>query len=311
MADWLLHCNPKVWDVWAWWDADEDRDLGTWTVSVHLETIAAGDRFAFWIDGKEAGVYAVGRIASGALFDDSSEYSEFWKQTPAGPVHYVELEAKEYLFDRPIRKAELAADSRFANALILRMPQSKNPVRLQPAEWQAIASRLGGGSSAKPAPIAKGVIVTERVLGTATEETTVTPSRVERVREYREAQLVKRYESSLRRQLFVRTARLPTGERLVVDAYDQADHRLIEAKASVSRQDVRMAIGQLLDYRRHIDRKAGLAVLLPEKPSVDLVELLHENGIDVIHETASGFARLAAHSVQRRADRRPSTARQK
>ena len=101
-----------------------------------------------------------------------------------------------------------------------------------------------------------------------------------------------RYEAWLRRRLVVKTATLQTGERLVVDAYDARERMLIEAKASASRQDVRMAIGQLLDYRRHSDKKASLALLLPDRPTDDLVDLLHGLRVLVIFEAERRFKTL-------------------
>lgn len=89
-----------------------------------------------------------------------------------------------------------------------------------------------------------------------------------------------------------RSVRLPSGERLVCDAYDDASSLLIEAKASTSRQDIRMAIGQLLDYRRHLAPHANLAVLLPALPGDDLVALLQELGIRIIARSGRGFTTM-------------------
>src|SRR4051794_26528419 len=63
MNYWMLQCNPAVWDVFTWWE-ESDGDLGSWTVSRHLDDIRANDNFAFWIGGKEAGVYGLGTIRS-------------------------------------------------------------------------------------------------------------------------------------------------------------------------------------------------------------------------------------------------------
>ena len=56
---------------------------------------------------------------------------------------------------------------------------------------------------------------------------------------------------------------------LYCDLYQPTQKHLIEAKASARREDVRMAIGELLDYE-NLTRAAGLgksklAVLLPER----------------------------------------------
>lgn len=82
------------------------------------------------------------------------------------------------------------------------------------------------------------------------------------------------------------------GERgtFLTDLYDATDNVLYEAKGKASREHVRMAIGQLLDYRRHIKVPDGLrlAILLPEEPSADLRALLETESISLVTQTAAG-----------------------
>jgi hypothetical protein len=83
------------------------------------------------------------------------------------------------------------------------------------------------------------------------------------------------------------------GERsaLLTDPYDATDNVLYEVKSKADRESIRMAIGQLLDYRRHIDAPNGLrlAVLLPSQPSRDLRELLDAENIHLVTQTLEGF----------------------
>ncbi|WP_458087104.1 DNA cytosine methyltransferase [Streptomyces malaysiensis] len=77
---------------------------------------------------------------------------------------------------------------------------------------------------------------------------------------------------------------------LVTDLYDVTDHVLYEAKGTATRKDVRMAIGQLLDYRRHVTpADPQLAILLPSKPNIDLRELLHKEGIALVYRSGGEF----------------------
>jgi len=78
---------------------------------------------------------------------------------------------------------------------------------------------------------------------------------------------------------------------LRADLYDVTDNVLYEAKGTVRRNDVRMAIGQLLDYRRHINVPPGLrlAVLLPGDPGDDLRDLLERENIALVIRTEDGF----------------------
>ena len=63
---------------------------------------------------------------------------------------------------------------------------------------------------------------------------------------------------------------------LETDGWIDETQTLIEAKANTERTSIRMAIGQLLDYQRHhIPKPKNLAVLLPNLPNNDLVDLLH------------------------------------
>lgn len=79
---------------------------------------------------------------------------------------------------------------------------------------------------------------------------------------------------------------------LVPDLYDATDHVLYEAKGLTTRTNVRMAIGQLADYRRHIPHRENLrvAVLLPSEPTDDVRNLLETEGVALIYQIDDGFA---------------------
>ena len=282
---WLLQANPKKWDIWAWWE-DQREDLDTWTIATHTDDVKSNDDFALWISGPQAGVYATGKVRS-AYYGPFKVGGGYWIDPPSGDVYGIDIEPTRYLFDHPILKPDLVSDPDFARSLVLRMPGTANPIPLEPLEWQAIKRRVGGGRiSSKPS--ATSPIISARPLGEVPEDITV-PTRVqEQKRTFREAQLVKRYQAAVGRQLLARSVRLPSGELLVCDALDVASDQLIEAKASASRQDIRMAIGQLLDYRRHLGKSYSLVVLLPEAPSGDVMDLLRSLKIAAIVETSRG-----------------------
>ena len=61
-----------------------------------------------------------------------------------------------------------------------------------------------------------------------------------------------------------------------------------EAKGTVTREAIRMAVGQLLDYSRFVDQ-AKLAVLLPEVPREDLLSFLRNHSIAVIVPRSGGL----------------------
>jgi hypothetical protein len=127
-----------------------------------------------------------------------------------------------------------------------------------------------------------------------TEKAFVNPSREPYEAERREQKLVRDYQTYLERQGHdvCRLKIVPPGEAkpLFSDLYDRTTATLIEAKGSVERGAVRMAIGQLADYSRFVNGGAKeLAVLLPSPPRQDLLELLKSQGITSIWPANGAF----------------------
>jgi hypothetical protein len=99
-----------------------------------------------------------------------------------------------------------------------------------------------------------------------TERAFVNPDREPYELERREAALVQRYRQHLTRRghTVSRLRVVPPGESrpLYSDLWDETDRELIEAKGSVTRDKLREAVGQLLDYGRFADANSH-AVLVP------------------------------------------------
>jgi hypothetical protein len=114
--------------------------------------------------------------------------------------------------------------------------------------------------------------------------------------ERREAALVERYEAWLKeRGHTARRQRIEVPEiawPMYTDIYVETTGELIEAKGSVARAHVRTGLGQILDYERYVEHQSQ-ALLLPTKPSADLVELLVRHDVACIwaNETG-GFERV-------------------
>jgi hypothetical protein len=131
-----------------------------------------------------------------------------------------------------------------------------------------------------------------------TEKTFIAPSHEEREAERKEGKLVKALEAHLTKKghdVF-RLKILPKGEAkpMFCDLRDSTVDSLVEAKGSVSREAIRMAIGQLADYRRFVGSKSTVAILVPEQPRPDLLALLKSQGIEAIWPTADGFEDTAS-----------------
>lgn len=77
---------------------------------------------------------------------------------------------------------------------------------------------------------------------------------------------------------------------LLTDVYDKTDRVLYEAKSSAGRSALRMAVGQLYDYRRHVDVE-GLrcSILLPERPNADLRDFIERAGLGLVFKDGVDF----------------------
>ena len=84
----------------------------------------------------------------------------------------------------------------------------------------------------------------------------------------------------------------PLGEAapLYCDLFDKTASTLYESKGTVTRAAVRMAIGQLADYTRLLEPRPRKAILLPERPRDDLVELARGEQIKVVWRDGDVFA---------------------
>ena len=87
---------------------------------------------------------------------------------------------------------------------------------------------------------------------------------------------------------------LPDGSTIIGDLFDPAIPLLIEAKATSDRPAFRMAVGQLLDYSRHLPNQITgpgqlrCAVLVSVHPDPDLIELARSVNIDVTWRCTDG-----------------------
>ena len=112
-----------------------------------------------------------------------------------------------------------------------------------------------------------------------------------------EAQLQNRYVEFLKNKGFeVGTCTISIPESnapLRVDLVDRTNQKLIEVKAGTTRGYVREAIGQVLDYVFQLKRIGNEvlkpAILLPGKPSEDLIALIDSLNIELIWEEENSF----------------------
>lgn len=119
----------------------------------------------------------------------------------------------------------------------------------------------------------------------------------ENIAERREAALVQNYLADRRRRGLSGLKRLkikPAGETqpLYTDLFSPDENLVIEAKGTVTREAVRSAVGQLLDYRRFLETPNRIAVLLPEQPRPDLLSFLRTYSVEVLYANGDNFVEL-------------------
>jgi hypothetical protein len=121
---------------------------------------------------------------------------------------------------------------------------------------------------------------------TITESTLIEGDREPYTAERREQKLVRDFLALLENQghEVCRLQLRPPGEPapLFCDLYDKTTNTLYEAKGTVARHAVRMAIGQLADYSRLVKPNPRKALLVPQEPRPDLCELLTQEGIAIV-----------------------------
>lgn len=139
-------------------------------------------------------------------------------------------------------------------------------------------------------------VATPMALENPIAETFETQRPTPQVAHRREAALQKRYSQHLTQQghKVCRHKITVSGEpaALYTDLFDLTTGELVEAKADSGRATIRLALGQILDYSRHVEHRTK-AILVPDKPSSDLLELLRGHQVAAIWETDPGhFQRL-------------------
>jgi hypothetical protein len=169
-------------------------------------------------------------------------------------------------------------DGPVRNVIVFRL----QPLDVRPRPGSAELDRAGG-------PGVEDVPVEEQW----TEKAFLAPGQKAGEAERREQELVLAFHEHLLKQSHevVRVKIMPPGEAkpLIPDLFDRTTNTLYEAKGSVERGAIRMALGQLLDYSRFLTPKPRLAVLLPSEPREDLQELLKSAGVHFVWRERKKF----------------------
>ncbi len=245
-----------------------------------------------------------------------------WRMRPLAEVHIARVASLPYDKQEPFWPDEIKEDAAKYNPVIdIEYMQALHSVSMVPgvalSEEASDALYRGGVShqakrvSTNGSPVLSGLKPARRLEPAPTRLAGAAPSApnarlvaVESLRSHRvhvrdrpatvarriEAALVHAYVDRLEaagdevRALLVE---LPGGGSMRNDVINCTRKTLVEAKQAPTREHVRTAIGQILDYERFWKARHR-AVLLPERPGTDLLRLLDTVGIKAIWRKGNG-----------------------
>ncbi len=156
----------------------------------------------------------------------------------------------------------------------------------------AVRIRAGDVSpTARSEKVARPTVSTVPIEARNVDQFTVNHVARTAAAERREQQLVLHYQAHLEGQghKAVRHKYTVDGRSLYCDLYDETSGCLYEAKGDVTRESLRMAVGQLLDYARFYEVAPALAVLLPRRPSEDMFQYLKSVSVAIVFRDADGL----------------------
>ncbi len=140
---WLFQGNPKIYDIL---NALSDSEIGNtihWFVNQNRKRIHKGHLALIWMSGKEAGIYALGRIETAPLImDESEEEKKYWLDSePASNGLTVRISIIRRLINKPVLRTEIKEIPELSSLSILKQPTGTNfPVN--DSEWEIIAGLL-------------------------------------------------------------------------------------------------------------------------------------------------------------------------
>jgi hypothetical protein len=186
-----------------------------------------------------------------------------------GQLEYVD----HYLADAPE-----SGNGPIRSVIVFRL----RPVNLEPGRNRSKVDALGD-------EIVKEVPVEPHL----TETMLIQPNHEPHEAERREQKLVRGYLAYLtgRGHDVCRLQLRPEGEAAPIfcDLFDKTTNTVVEAKGSIARPAIRMAIGQLADYARLLETPPRRAILVPMEPRPDLLRLAESENVEVLWPGGPGF----------------------
>ena len=140
MRTWIFQANPNKYRIHETLQLEQDY----WNLKQHAKDIHIGDRVLIWICGKEAGIYATGKVLTEpAIRPDSATGMVYWLTPKDGlrPIARVLVQYDKILLNTPLFKAFIQCDPDLWNLKILNSLRGTN-FAVSEEEWRAISTWL-------------------------------------------------------------------------------------------------------------------------------------------------------------------------
>lgn len=276
--------------------------------SPDLQRLVVGDLVFFGAGGQPRGGGKLPAWRSRSLTDAHlarvvslpyHEQSQFWPdEIKEGALKYnptIDIEYIKTLGPQPLAPglalSALASDALYLGAVshrVRRVSTSGSPVlsgAKRSLELRSATKARVDPATTTPAPrlVAAETRRSRKALVKARPPGTADP---------RESHLVHEYIDHLQAlgdEVGALLVPLSSGRRIRSDVINITRKALVEAKGASTRENIRTAIGQILDYQRFWTPRLR-AVLLPDEPDADLSKLLDSVGIKAIwRDGKAGF----------------------
>jgi hypothetical protein len=296
--------NPDSYDIE---EAVQTLETDTW--GLPSGEVEVGDRIVVWKakgSGEHRGVVAFAEVIEPVAERDPQPGSEpFYLGDPKEFTRRRFLMSYEVPNGLPLWFGDNDEVDAVLGALSVSRSQGNKLYKVTPEQWSALRDlagespkattvRTATASSAKATGPQKPVLRKVSVEPSRQESYAVSAPRVtKREARRRESLLVDEFVSWASAakgwECVAYEYRLADGTRLKCDVFVEEENLLIEAKADSSRESIRMAVGQLMDYRRFHGEGVRLAVLVPEEPAADIVRFLETTSTDVVFRDGVAF----------------------
>lgn len=141
---WIFQANPDRYRID---DSLRIEYQEHWNLNQHAAKVEVGDRVLIWISGREAGIYAVGKVVTPpVVMPDSPQGQGYWIDSAEGlkPKPRVLVRYSHLLLSNPLLKSYLETDPVLQDMRIITFPRGTNfPVSDE--QWKALEPWLRDG----------------------------------------------------------------------------------------------------------------------------------------------------------------------